>query len=220
MFKNILLIIFPIINLNLILIIQAPPPMHEFILEYEYYSLNNILMNHMLPNMLAELRQTVFANAYKAIDFARGKFQEANRPANPNSPLHLRQQINDGNIVLGKYDFILYHPNQNNQIRNLTVNQVHSNGILQIGEYQQMNGGGFSDQFNQNIKIRRSGTIDIFYYIRCQHVNNIERFEYSEIHRIIKNNLTINFGQQITHRAIDGTIISILQARPQNYNIN
>jgi len=121
---------------------------------------------------------------------------------------------------LGKYDFILYHPNQNNQIRNLTVNQVHSNGILQIGEYQQMNGGGISDQFNQNIKIRRSGTIDIFYYIRCRNQNNIERFEYSEIHRIIKNNLTINFGQQITHRAIDGSIISILQARPQNYNIN
>uniref|UniRef100_A0A1I8AZY1 Uncharacterized protein n=1 Tax=Meloidogyne hapla TaxID=6305 RepID=A0A1I8AZY1_MELHA len=203
---------------NLILI--KAPPMNEFILEYEYYSINDILMNHMLPNMIAELRQQLFDNAYKAIDYARGKYQEANRQANPNNPLNLRQMINDGNIILGKYDFILYHPNQNNQVRNFTVNQPHSNEILQIGEYQQMNGGGVHHQFHQNIKIRRSGIIDIFYYIRCKHNNNRERFEYSEIHRIIKNNLTINFGQQITHRAIDGTIISILQARPQNYNIN
>jgi len=54
MLKNILLIIFLIINL---ILIKAPPPMNEFILEYEYYSLNDVVMNHMLPNMLGKLNK-------------------------------------------------------------------------------------------------------------------------------------------------------------------
>uniref|UniRef100_A0A915NT94 Uncharacterized protein n=1 Tax=Meloidogyne floridensis TaxID=298350 RepID=A0A915NT94_9BILA len=194
--------------------------MNHFNLEHEYYELNGDQLEYMLPHIKGELRQQLFHNAYKAIEFARLRVHQANPGANQNEQLIYLDTVAVQNMIHANYDFILYPPNQNNLVRTLRFNEPHSNGTLEIWEDEHTNGGSIQNQFNHLIALYPNGTLDLFYYIRCQNRNNIERFEYSERHRIMRESLILTFIQQVTHRAVDGTIISINQFRPQYYKIN
>ncbi|KAL7075805.1 hypothetical protein ACQ4LE_005359 [Meloidogyne hapla] len=209
-----------ILFLNLILI-QAPPPFNEFDLKYEYYSINNFELNEMKLYMKEELREQLFNNAYKAIEYARSILVHPN----PIEPLYY---INPSFVylqnIVGYFNFTLYHPTQYNQIQQLNDHQPFINQTLPPqfdNEYEEMEYDENAPiEFDQDLTLNGNGTIYIFYFIKYLRGTNIEQLAYSENHTIIPNKRIICLEQSILHRSVDENIIRIFQNRTQPYNIN
>uniref|UniRef100_A0A915MEA3 Uncharacterized protein n=1 Tax=Meloidogyne javanica TaxID=6303 RepID=A0A915MEA3_MELJA len=169
-------------------VLEAPPPFNEFDLKYEYYSINNVELTEMKSYMKEELREQLFNNSYKAIEYARSIL---NHP-NPNHPLYY---INPSFVylqnIMGYFNFTLYHRNQYNQLQPLEDHKPHINQTLpqqfedEPGEMEYDE--NYHMEFDQYVNLNGNGTIYIFYFIKYLRGTNIEQVAYSENHTIIPN---------------------------------
>ncbi|KAF7636291.1 hypothetical protein Mgra_00004278 [Meloidogyne graminicola] len=202
-----------LINLIIIVIQTQTPPINEFILHSEYYSINGGQLNNMLPHMKAALRQQLFNNAYLGIIHAREELP----PPNPNEPEYFEDHHNDENDMSESYHFALYHQNLYNLIEPLPNNQQITNLNLPVINqpmdqyYLNNNNINLPNQFNQSITFNGNGEFEIIYFISCKHQNNFERIDYSEKHIFNTATSIIELEQSIMHLNNDGSIVRILQ---------
>lgn len=158
------------------------------------------------------IRQHLFDKAYLAIEAARNRLPVAN----PNNPINL-QDANPNDGI--DYDFVLYHQNQHNMVRQIgNFGQfVHQNENIDLPDIDDV---ADLDEFTQEITLNENENIIISNFIRFHRRNSLETFEYMERHIFEPEELQIQFNQVITHRDEEGTIISIIQGRVQSYIIN
>ncbi|KAL7075493.1 hypothetical protein ACQ4LE_005362 [Meloidogyne hapla] len=232
MFKKFIILFLILFNIYLNFV-QAIPPTHtltppydDFILQYEYYSMNNVEIYNIPLNIREEIRHRLFINAFKAIYFARNQIQEVAPyyQTNPNEPIHFHDQTSlYENTTIISFDFKYYLQNQSKFVVEHDNHKPFANKYFEEQEEDESDNDEEEeepDHFNNNVKLYEDGRIESFYFMKWQYKNTTQKFSYSELHGYYQDTLKLIFEQAITHRASDWTIISILQSRVQNYNIN
>uniref|UniRef100_A0A915P1M6 Uncharacterized protein n=1 Tax=Meloidogyne floridensis TaxID=298350 RepID=A0A915P1M6_9BILA len=202
---------------------QPEPPYEDFILQYEYYSMNNVEIFNIPTHIKEQIRHRLFLNAFKAIYVARQQIEDIASHYPANEPIYFADQTSMfENSTTIAFDFRFYRQNQSNLVVDHDNHKPFINKYYEEGEDDEENSDEEEeeDHFNNNVKLYEDGRIESFYFMKWQYRNTTQKFSYSELHGYYQDTLKLIFEQAITHRASDWTIIWILQSRIQNYNIN